>query len=208
MIVLNYAICVLIGYLLGSSNMAYYVAKLKKVDLRKGGSGNLGTSNAVIMMGKGAGVIVLLHDVLKTVIAVLICKALFPALAYGCVIAGVAAVLGHIFPFYLKFKGGKGFASYIGLILALDWKFGLIMLLVIVVVSLIFDWIVAGTFATIGVSPIYFLFTINYIVCLMLLVGTAAIFLKHIENLHRKAQGKETGIQEALFKKKKTVQFE
>lgn len=97
-----------------------HLSKMKKTDLRKGGSGNLGTSNAVIMLGAKAGIIVFLHDMLKAVIACLLCRWLFPDITYGAMVASVTAIFGHMYPFYLKFKGGKGFATYIGMVAAID----------------------------------------------------------------------------------------
>ena len=78
-------------------------------------------------------------------VAVLLAKWLYPELEYAAVSAGVACVLGHIFPFYLKFKGGKGFASYLGMTIALHWKFAIAVLLLVVVVTLITDYIVASS---------------------------------------------------------------
>lgn len=201
MIILKYCLCILIGYLLGTSNMAYFIGKLHKMDLKKEGTGNLGASNAVITMGLKAGVLVLLHDAAKAILAVFLCVRLF-GVPYGGLLAGAASILGHIFPFYLHFKGGKGFASYIGLTLALDWRFGLCMLVLIVVVSLIFDWIVAGTLSTATIAPIYFYFTISSIAFLILLPISICIYCKHIENFRRKKLGQESGVRAAVFKKR------
>ena len=103
-----YFLAIGLGYLLGCSNMAYWLSRIKNVDIRKNGSGNLGASNATVLLGWGAGVIVALHDIGKAVLAVILTKLLFPEAEYAAAAAGVACVLGHIFPFYLKFKGGKG----------------------------------------------------------------------------------------------------
>ena len=111
---MRYILPVLLGYLLGCSHMAYYIGKLKKLDIRSAGSGNLGASNATVLFGWGSGVLVAVHDIGKAFAAVLLAKWLFPDLEYAGAAAGVACVLGHIFPFYLEFKGGKGLASYYG----------------------------------------------------------------------------------------------
>ena len=105
----SYMLVVLIGYLLGSLNLALLLARLKGVDIRAGGSGNPGASNAVTLMGWKAGALVALHDIGKGILAVWLCTRLFPALPYCGAAAGVACVLGHIFPFYTRFRGGKGF---------------------------------------------------------------------------------------------------
>ena len=85
-----YLIIVLAAYLLGSSSMAYWLSLIKKVDIRKNGSGNLGASNATVLFGWGAGVIVAVHDIGKAVLAVLLAKLLFPELEYAGAAAGVA----------------------------------------------------------------------------------------------------------------------
>ena len=122
---MGYIIIVLISYLIGSSSMSYYLGRLNNINVSKKGSGNLGASNMVVIMGWKAGILVAIHDILKAVIAVVISRYLFVDLPYVGEIAGIACVIGHIFPFYLKFKGGKGLASYIGMTIALDWKFAI-----------------------------------------------------------------------------------
>lgn len=190
-----YMITVLMGYLLGCSNMAVYIAKLKKVDLRSGGSGNPGASNATILMGWGAGVAVAVHDIGKAYLAVLLAKLLFPQVYGIAEIAGVACVLGHIFPFYLKFKGGKGFASYVGMTLALNWKFALIVIAAVAIVTLVTDYLVLGTFTTIVAVPAYIgISNKSWLLAAILCVGTAVIFFKHRENIVRLIQGTEIGL--------------
>ena len=196
---MSYLIAAGLGYLLGSSNMAYYIAKWKKADLSAAGSGNLGASNATILLGWWAGVLVFLHDAGKAVLAVLIARALFPQAEFIGAVAGIAGVLGHIFPFYLKFKGGKGFAAYLGMTIALDWKLFLIIGVAIVVVTLITDYIVCGTFATILTVPIYTGITSrSFLAACILLIGTAVIFYKHRENIPRMLNGTEIGLRSTI----------
>lgn len=198
-----YLISMLIGYLLGCSNMALYISKIKKVDLRAAGSKNLGASNATMLIGKRAGAIVFLHDALKVILASLLTQSIFPDMEYIKIITAVAGVLGHMYPFYLKFKGGKGFASYIGMGFVIDWKFGLIMLIGLLITALLADWIVAGTFFHITITPIFLFITHDWISALIVTIASLCIFLKHIENIQRKIKNEETGIREVIFKKKK-----
>ena len=192
---MTYIAALLLGYLLGSSNMAKYLALAKKVDLRAAGSGNLGASNAAILMGWGAGVAVALHDAGKAFAAVLLAKLLFPGTAYIGAVAGVAAVLGHIFPFYLKFRGGKGFAPYLGMTIALNWKFALVLLAAVLVITLITDYIVIGTFTTITAVPLYMGITgRSLLLAGILLVASAVILYKHRENITRLRAGTEIGL--------------
>ena len=113
---MEYAIIILVSYIIGTSSMSFYLAKLNNVDIRNHGSKNLGASNAMILMGWKAGILVGIHDIGKAFLAVYLMKYFFPDVLYVKEIAGVACVIGHIFPFYLKFKGGKGFASYVGMV--------------------------------------------------------------------------------------------
>ena len=198
---MRYMIVILGAYLLGCSNMAVYLGKLKKVDLRAGGSGNPGTSNATLLMGWRAGILVGIHDIGKGVLAVLLTNWLFPELEYGGVVAGVACVLGHIFPVFMKFRGGKGFASYIGMTLALNWKFALIILAAVVIVTVITDYIVLGTVTTVVATPVVLgLLTHSVILVAILCVATAVILYKHRENYVRIWKGTEIGLSSA-FKK-------
>lgn len=195
---MGYIIAVLTGYLMGCSNMAYYLAKLRKADLRAGGSGNLGASNAVVLLGWRAGVLTALHDIGKAVLAVLVLKWLFPEVEHIGAVAGVSCVLGHIFPFYLKFKGGKGFASYFGMTLALNWKLALCIAIAVILVTLITDYIVCGTVTTIVTVPVYMFFTSGWVLAAILCVATAVIFYKHRENFPRMLNGTELGLRSAI----------
>lgn len=195
---MGYLIAAVLAYLIGCSNMALYLSRLKKVNLQDKGSGNLGASNATVLMGWSAGVLVAVHDIGKAALAVLLAKLLFPELAYVGAVAGVASVLGHIFPFYLKFKGGKGFASFIGMTLGLNWKLALIVAVLIVLVTLITDYIVAGTVTTIVLVPIWEGIAAGSVaLALILCVATAVILYKHRENFVRILKGTEIGLRSA-----------
>ena len=196
---MQYLIAVLLGYILGSSNMAFYIAKGKKADLTAAGSGNLGASNATILLGWKAGILVGIHDIGKAALAVILARLLFPEAEYIGAAAGIAGVLGHIFPFWLKFKGGKGFASYLGMTLALNWKLALCLIAAVVIVTLITDYIVCGTFTTIITVPVYMGITSgSFLLAGILLIGTAVIFYKHRENIPRMLNGTEIGLRSAI----------
>lgn len=195
---MRYVLVILCAYIVGSSSMSFYLSKLNGVELRDKGSKNLGASNAMILMGWKAGILVGIHDIGKSVIAVLLANILFPDLPYVGLLAGVACVLGHIFPFYLKFKGGKGFASFIGMVLALNWKYALVMLLLVVLITLITDYIVSGTITAVVLSPIYFgIAEKNVIFPCIILIATAIILYKHRENFVRMYRGTEIGLRSA-----------
>ena len=196
---MGYLFAVLGGYLLGCSNMAFYLEKMTKKSIRGGGSGNLGASNTVIRLGWLAGLLVGIHDIGKALLAVYLARWLLPQWEYAAVAAGIACVLGHIFPFYLKFKGGKGFASYVGVIFALDWRIALAIIAMIFVVTLITDYIVAATMMTTISAPISLgLHQGKWILALILCIGSAVILYRHRENLVRIfVTGDEIGLRSA-----------
>ena len=196
---MGYFLAAILGYLLGCSNLAYYLSRAFKRDIRKDGSGNLGASNATILFGWKAGASVAVHDIGKAVLAVLLAKGLFPSLEYASAAAGVAAVLGHIFPFYLKFKGGKGTASFLGLTLALNWRLALAVILILVLATIITDYIVIGTFSAIVTVPVYMgFFARNLILMAIVCVASFAIFWKHRENIGRMIRREEIGLRSTM----------
>ena len=196
---MGYFFVSLLGYLLGCSNLAYYISKATRKDIRKDGRGNLGASNATILFGWKAGASVAVHDVGKAVLAVILAKGLFPNLEYAGAAAGVAAVLGHIFPFYLKFKGGKGTASFLGLTLALNWKLALAVVALLVLATIITDYIVIGTFSAIVVVPAYMGFFLqNLILMAIICIASFAIFWKHRENIGRMLRREEIGLRSTM----------
>lgn len=132
-------ICILIGYCFGLIQTAYIYGKMNGIDIRTVGSGNAGTTNALRVLGKKAGLIVFLGDVAKTVAALIVVRLLFgasyPDTIYMLMLYTAAGViLGHNYPFYLGFKGGKGIAATAGLIAALGPWFILVEGLVFIIV--------------------------------------------------------------------------
>ena len=122
-------LCLAIGYVFGLFQTGYLYGKLHKIDIRNYGSGNAGTTNALRVLGKKAGLIVFLGDFFKTVFACLLVRILFkgnPSLDMYVLYAGVGVILGHNFPCYLHFKGGKGIASTAGILVAMDWRITLV----------------------------------------------------------------------------------
>lgn len=119
--------CVLIGYAFGLFQTSYIYGRLHGIDIRKHGSGNAGSTNMLRTMGTKAGLISFFGDVMKTIIAVLVCLAIFyrpsvnpEMLQLIKLYASAGTILGHNFPFYLGFKGGKGIACTAGMIITLD----------------------------------------------------------------------------------------
>jgi len=195
----EYLLVAVCAYLLGCSNMALYIAKMKKVDIRTGGSGNLGASNATALLGWRAGITVALHDIGKAALAVILAKLIYPDAPCIGAVAGVASVLGHIFPFYLRFKGGKGFASYIGMTLALNWKLALVIMALVLLVTVITDYIVVGTTLTIVTVPVWLgMAEHSFLLALILCIATAVIVYKHRMNYVRIYNGTEIGLRSVM----------
>ncbi|MBE5862242.1 MAG: glycerol-3-phosphate 1-O-acyltransferase PlsY [Lachnospiraceae bacterium] len=118
-------IAVLIGYVFGLFQTAFFYGKLKGIDIREHGSGNSGTTNALRVLGPKAGLIVFLGDCLKCIIAIWIVRLLFgqrheDMIQLLCLYSCAGAVLGHNYPFYMNFKGGKGIAVTAGMVIAFD----------------------------------------------------------------------------------------
>ncbi len=188
-----YIVSVLICYFICCINPSYIIGKIRGVNVKKSGSKNAGASNALLLFGKAAGVFCALFDIFKAFAAIKICMHLFSDdHPYIFAVAAVSAILGHIFPFYLKFRGGKGLACLGGAMLAFDWRYFCIMFVIEVVFVLIVNYI---CFAPITASII---FPISYgIICedlvgaLILCIPAVVIFIKHIENMKRIMSGAE-----------------
>lgn len=122
-------LCLAIGYVFGLFQTGYLYGKLHHIDIRSYGSGNSGTTNALRVLGKKAGLIVFAGDFLKTVFACLLIRILYkgnPSLDLYVLYGGVGVVLGHNYPCYLHFKGGKGIASMAGILVSVDWRITLV----------------------------------------------------------------------------------
>ena len=142
-------LCVASGYLLGSINPAYIISRLKGFDIRKKGTGNAGATNIGLELGIGYGVLALLFDILKAFIATFVPHKLLQRAVEVAALSGIACILGHIYPIFMEFKGGKGVACVIG------FGFGIAPLLVlpVVVVSMALGWLVgASTFVPVFAS--------------------------------------------------------
>ncbi len=129
--ILERVICVGIGYLFGLFQTSYLYGRANHMDIREHGSGNAGTTNALRTMGKKAGALTLLGDCLKCVLAVLAVRLIYGGsqgeiLPLLSLYAAAGCILGHNFPFYLGFRGGKGVAASVGMVLVIDWRIFLI----------------------------------------------------------------------------------
>ena len=201
--VIQVIIASLIGYVFGSIQPAYLLGKLVgKMDIREHGSGNAGASNITAILGWKYGFIVGLVDILKGIFAVLVVKWIYPDSPDLAYLSGIMAILGHIFPFYMKFRGGKGVAALVGMMIGLDWKLGLIFVLLVAVPALLTDYIVMGSFTSfIGLPIVTYLQGYPLVFILMSIVLTILCFYLHRFNIQRIIQKEELKISEVIKKK-------
>ena len=201
-------ICLALGYVFGLFQTAYIYGKAHGIDVREHGSGNAGTTNALRVLGKKAGIIVLLGDCIKCVLAVVVTRLIFgdshPDTIYLlCIYSAAGAILGHNFPFYMGFKGGKGIAATAGLIIALHPYFFPVGVVVF------FGTFFITHYVSMGSLLVYVVFVTEMVICGQLGVfeGTAQAtlnemyiisvllaamaFWKHRENIVRLIHGEE-----------------
>lgn len=184
--------CILLGYLVGGINPAYLVGKRKGFDIRHRGSGNAGASNALIVMGKKAAIFSALFDIFKAFLVASFAAQLFRKMVYSKILAGVACIIGHIFPVFMNFRGGKGLACFGGVILAYNWRLFVVMLLAELLLVLLVDYIcIVPITASLAFSFIYAVHTEDNVGTLLLLGCAAVIFFKHVENIRRIRNGTE-----------------
>ena len=183
------------AYLLGSVSAAILVCKtLGLSDPRTGGSGNPGTTNVMRLYGKKAAFLTLVGDIFKGIIPVLLAKVIVNS-EFIIAICGLAAFLGHIFPIYFKFEGGKGVATLIGILFATHWLLGVSYIITWILTALIFRY--SSLAALIAALPIpiysYFIehnnqYTISFTVI------TIILFWRHKPNIYNLLNGKEDKI--------------
>ena len=192
---MNYILCAVLGYCLGCFSTAYFMGRIHGFDIRDKGSGNAGASNVQIALGWKAGVITALVDILKGFAAAMIAEKLFPDMSLAPYIAGSMAVIGHIFPFYLGFKGGKGYATYVGMIFGLDWRLGIACVIWGVIITLVTGYTFFGTLTTVILVPIcLWILKAETAAIILLAVLGVLMFYKHKINIQRLIRHEEISL--------------
>ncbi len=201
----SYIIVAIIAYAIGSINFSVIISKkMAGFDVREKGSGNAGTTNMLRSVGKKAAAITLLCDILKGVVAILI------ALLVGNIvknvdravlvqIAGILVVVGHTFPIFFEFKGGKGVATSLGVIMMINWQIGLICLVFALVIMAFSKMVSMGSVGAAILFPILTLFiNTNFIVessgmkyFVFSVILAAIVIFNHRANIKRIANGTE-----------------
>ena len=199
-------ICLAIGYVFGLFQTAFIYGKMNHIDIREHGSGNAGTTNALRVLGKKAGLIVFLGDAGKMIVACLLTRLLFrsqPEMLYVYLLyTGFGVILGHNFPFYMGFKGGKGIAASAGLLASTDWRVMLVCLVVFVAAVAITRYVSLGSmaayagalvcfigFGAVGSYGMDFPHTLEMDVIMGLM--TALAIYRHRANIYRLLNGTE-----------------
>ena len=192
---IHYALCLIGGYLLGSLPFGLILTHLAgQGDLRKIGSGNIGATNVLRTGNKALALATLLLDSGKGALAVLLAYIVFeqPTLLYY---AGGGAFLGHIYPVFLKFKGGKGVATFLGTLLAISWPLGLGCCLTWFVTTVIFRISSLAALVAAILSPVYGYFILkNSSLAIFAGLLCIMIFIRHIDNIKRLMSGTEPKI--------------
>lgn len=194
---MNYLLCLLVGYLFGCLQTSYIIGKIfKKVDIRDFGSGNSGATNAIRVFGKKLGMFCLIMDALKGVVAISVARYYLDGTMLLLLVTGFGVILGHNYPFYMNFKGGKGIAASLGIFLAIDYR----VFFLAGIPSLIFLAMTKYmSLASLSYSLLLLLFMgVFYynqpqgiLVILATAVFTSLAFWRHKDNIKRLASGTE-----------------
>src|SRR5947209_7527363 len=186
-----------IGYLLGAIPVGIFAGRaLGGIDPREAGSRNIGFSNVLRVSGKAAGIVTLIGDMGKGVVAVLIARHLLGATGNDWELAaGSAAILGHMFPMFLRFKGGKGVATALGVLLVVDWTVGGSLVVVWLMSAAIWRISSLAALLAFGSLPLWvWLFHPNTPMAMFAIGTTVLIAYRHRDNVARLVSGTETRI--------------
>lgn len=188
---------VLISYFVAAINPAIIISKIVlKQDIRELGSKNAGTTNSIRIMGKKWGALVFVLDLLKVVVSYLVLMLVFniASMPFGSVSKSLymlASVLGHVFPVYYGFKGGKGVAVYLMTALLIDYKAALVCIVVGVILILLSRWVSLGSICGTILLVIISIFMDTNFNAIILAITTAVVVVKHKSNIQRIIAGKE-----------------
>lgn len=187
-----YFLTIIISYLFGSFPSGYILSKyFNKIDITKQGSGNIGATNVLRSGSKALAILTLLIDALKGAIPVV----LFSFNSYLMALAGLFSFLGHNFPVWLKFKGGKGIATYLGICFAVSLNIGISFVLLWVLITFIFKTSSISSLITISLIPVISFFQLeNSIISLVFLLMSINSFYRHKLNIIRILNGEEPKI--------------
>lgn len=189
-------VCCILSYLLGSVSISYLLGKLMAdIDIREHGSGNAGTTNAVRVLGKKIGLLTFLFDFMKGLLPVILSTLLLDNSM--AVLVGICAVLGHNFPIFLKFKGGKGVATSFGVLMAVAPWLALGAILIFIILVLLIKYVSVGSMVAssfVGFYCIFMYFSVKDIRFLFILFLVLLLMIRHKSNIQRLIRGEENKI--------------
>ena len=194
-----YIVVAIIAYLIGSINFSVIISKkVAGFDVRDKGSGNAGTTNMLRTVGKKAAAITLVCDILKGVISILLAKLIgniWKGLDIELLVqlAGIFVILGHTFPVFFKFKGGKGVATSLGVILTTNWQIGLICLVFALILIVLTQMVSVGSVAAAILYPVLTIFMAGNYTISAIIIAVLIVF-NHRENVKRILAGTENKI--------------
>lgn len=192
---MNTVIVAILSYLLGTVSGSFIIGKYSKgIDIRKFGSGNAGTTNAIRVLGKKLGVITFIVDFFKGIITILLVKYFFGQ--DYLLLSALFCVIGHDYPFYMNFKGGKGIATTIGTFAVIDFKFTLIAVILGITVAAISRYVSLGSISFLIFLSIFSTIFIDYNLYSLLIIYVISIIgiLRHKSNINRILKGEESKI--------------
>ena len=173
----------LVSYLMGSIPFGYILTKIfLKKDIREIGSGNIGATNALRTGNKPIGYLTLTLDVLKAVIPVLFIKINYPDLIH---VSALSLFIGHVFPIWMKFKGGKGVATYVGILFCLNLNLGVLFIFSWLIIFFISKYSSLGSILSSLIIPIFIFFNSNYEIEYFFIIMFVFILYTHRENVKR-----------------------
>lgn len=196
---LIFALCAVVAYLLGSLNGGIMVTQLlNNADIRESGSGNAGFTNVKRVYGAKSAALVFVVDMIKTVVACgvggfVVNQLTGGSYISGALLCGIFTQIGHIFPVYYGFKGGKGFICGMTAVLMADWKIFLVALCLLMVITLLTKYVsVASLCATLSYAVLFTVFySSDLMTCLCACTLAAVVFISHHENIKRLIHGNE-----------------
>lgn len=202
---MRFLLSLALGYLLGAVNPAAILGKLKNLNLRELGSKNLGASNAMLTMGKGYGMLVMILDIGKAYVSAVIAQWMFPKLAVAGMTAALGAILGHIYPWYLNFRGGKGLAAFGGMVLYYrPWIFAALLTLVCILM-LIVNYSYVAPMTAAALFPILVILSgADLMIIAIAITASVLIAVKHWSNIARAKRGDEVKIRDIVSGKHPT----
>lgn len=191
-----------LGYLVGCINPAVLIARAKHVNLREEGTGNLGATNTAYVLGKKSGIFVMVFDILKSFFSFQLAKWLFPRLLIAGILASIGCILGHCFPVFMNFAGGKGLAAFGGLILAYSpWMFAIIVAAGTVMMFVCDTGVIAPFIGCVAFPAMVYYAGHDWIETVAVLTASAIIFNTHLSNF-RMARKREDVVNTTDFMKK------